>query len=58
MDLYVQATKFLDYSHFNRSDEDFLSGDITNENELLHNFGYYFSKGAASEYVFLFFICF
>lgn len=49
-DLYVSATTFLNYSNFDGSrDRDYLLDDITNENELLQSFGYYFKNGAAAE---------
>lgn len=50
-DLYVNAPQFLNYSSAVDIDGDrsYLLDDITNENELLQSFGYYFRNGAATE---------
>lgn len=50
-DLYVGAT-ILNFSKIdNTRDQGFLVGDITNENELLQSFAYFFNNGAAAEYI-------
>lgn len=48
-DLYVTST-LLNFSKTDTSrDQGFLMGDITNENELLQSFAYFFNNGAAAE---------
>lgn len=53
-DLYVKAVDFLNFtSNVEESlmQATFNVDDITNENEFLHSFAYYFQRGAAAEWV-------
>lgn len=48
-DLYLTAA-ILNFSKIDTlRDQGFLLGDITNENELLQSFAYFFNNGAAAE---------
>lgn len=48
-DLYIQATKFLNYSqNFSIRDTEF-DDDLNTIEELMQSFGYYFQRGAAAE---------
>lgn len=49
-DVYLNAVEFLNASEWSVSSvQDAPSDKITNEQELLQTFGYFFSKGAAAE---------
>lgn len=57
-DLYVSAKALLNFSNIDTTlDQGYLMGDITNENELLQSFAYFFKNGAAAEYVYSILIC-
>lgn len=49
-DLYVRATTFMNYSSYlDGALANFAVDDVTNEQEFLESFAYYFKNGAASE---------
>lgn len=48
-DLYIQATKFLNYTHNVSMKYEEYDDDLNKLEELMQSFGYYFQRGAAAE---------
>lgn len=48
-DLYIQATKFLNYSQHVKIKNEEFDDDLNTFEELIQSFGYYFQRGAAAE---------